>query len=264
MDRYAQLAVALAAVFLFLAESLRPNHRTRFNWRWFARTLGLTVISLALVITAGSAYDPWLQSIRLSPAASRYLSNWPVALSGFLGYLCVSFLVYWWHRARHASNLLWRMFHQIHHSPARIEVLTTYYAHPADFLVNAMIVSIVAYALLGLEPIAAGWCLFWVGLFDTWEHTNVKTPVWLGYIIVRPEMHRVHHEYDKHSKNYGIPIWDMLFGTYENSARRVEHCGFDKEKEDRLMAMLAMKNVHALEDILSPDAALSVPPDTNE
>ncbi len=247
MDRYAQLAVALAAIFLFLTESLWPNHRSGIDWRWFARTMGLTVVSLALVIVVGNAYEPWLQSIRLFPSVSRYLSSWPAALSGFLGYLCVSFLVYWWHRARHASNLCWKMFHQIHHSPARIEVLTTYYAHPADFLSNTLIVSLVAYPFLGLEPLPAGWCLFWVGLFDTWEHTNVKTPLWLGYIIVRPEMHRVHHEYEKHSKNYGIPIWDLLFGTYENSERRVDRCGFDAEKENRLMAMLAMKDVHSVE-----------------
>lgn len=244
MDRYAQLAVALAACLLFLVETLWPNHRSRIEWRWFARALGLTVSSIALVIAAGQVFAPWLQSIRLSAALSRSLASWPAALSGFLGYLCVSFLVYWWHRLRHASSTCWRMFHQIHHSPARIEVLTTFYAHPADFLANTMIVSLVSYSLLGLEPLAAGWCLFWVGLFDIWEHTNIKTPIWLGYFIVRPEMHRVHHEYEKHAKNYGLPIWDMIFGTYENSARQVLRCGFDEDREKRLFAMLAMQDVH--------------------
>ena len=244
MDQYAQLAVAFAAILLFLLESAWPNHRSGIEWRWFARTLGLTVISLLLVIAAGSAYNPWLQSVVLFPSLSRHLAHWPAALSGFLGYICVSFLVYWWHRARHSSNLFWRMFHQIHHSPARIEVLTTYYAHPADFLTNTMIVALVSYPFLGLDSLAAGWCLFWVGLFDTWEHTNVKTPVWLGYFIVRPEMHRVHHEYGKHAKNYGLPIWDMLFGTYENSPRRVDRCGFDGHQEKRLLDMLAARDVH--------------------
>ncbi len=261
MDRYAQLAVAMAAVFLFAVESLWPNHRSRISWRWFGSTLALTVVSLTLVVVLGNVYNPWLESVALLPSLSGHLSHWPAALSGFLGYICVSFLVYWWHRARHASNLLWRMFHQIHHSPARIEVLTTYYAHPADFLANTLIVGLVAYPFLGLEPVAAGWCLFWVGLFDTWEHTNVRTPLWLGYVIVRPEMHRVHHEYEKHSKNYGIPIWDMLFGTYENSRRRVERCGFDEKKENRLMAMLAMKDVHT---VINPPAPFSVLPGKDE
>jgi hypothetical protein len=30
---------------------------------------------------------------------------------------------YWWHRARHDLNFLWRVCHQIHHSPARIEFI---------------------------------------------------------------------------------------------------------------------------------------------
>ena len=244
MDQYAQVAVALAALTLLAVESLWPNHRESFDWRWIARALGLTLIGTVLVVAAGYVFDPWLQSVKLFPAASRRLATWPAPLSGLLGYYCVTFLVYWWHRMRHASGLLWRVFHQIHHSPARIEVLTTFYAHPADFVSNAFIISLVAYALLGLGPVASGWCLFWVGLFDTWEHTNVRTPVWLGYLVVRPEMHRVHHEFEKHSKNYGIPIWDMLFGTFENSARRVSRCGFDEEKEERLLAMLVARDVH--------------------
>ncbi len=248
MDQYAQVAVALATLTLLAVESLWPNHRESFDWRWIVRTLILVLLGMMLMTVSGEIFNPWLQSVKLFPTASRRVAAWPAPLAGLLGYYGVTFLVYWWHRMRHASNLLWRVFHQIHHSPARIEVLTTFYGHPADFASNAFIISLVAYALLGLDPVAAGWCLFWVGLFDAWEHTNIRTPVWLGYFIVRPEMHRVHHEYEKHSKNYGIPIWDMLFGTFENSARRVSRCGFDEEKEGRLLAMLAARDVHRAEN----------------
>jgi sterol desaturase/sphingolipid hydroxylase (fatty acid hydroxylase superfamily) len=204
----------------------------------------LTVIGVTVETISANALDSWLQSWRLFPSMSRDLAAWPAPISGLLGYLCVTFLVYWWHRLRHASSLCWRIFHQVHHSPARIEVLTTFYAHPADFVSNAAIVAAVAFALLGLGPLAAGWCLFWVGLFEIWEHTNIRTPVWLGYIIVRPEMHRVHHEYGIHAKNYGLPIWDILFGTYENSTRQVDRCGFDEDRERRLLSMLAARDVH--------------------
>ena len=89
---------------------------------------------------------------------------------------------------------------------------------------------------------SATWAALWVGLFEFWEHTNVPTPHWLGYIIVRPEMHRIHHERNRHENNYGLPIWDILFGTYENSSRTVE-CGFDVAAEKKLPAMLACKVV---------------------
>lgn len=244
MDQYVQWIVALAACILFAVETLWPNHRAAFDWNWIGRAVLLTLLGVSLETVSGDALDFWLQPFRLFPDLSHDLVTWPAAVSGLLGYLCVTFLVYWWHRLRHSSSLCWRIFHQVHHSPARIEVLTTFYAHPADFVSNAAIVGVVTYALLGLDPLAAGWCLFWVGLFEIWEHTNIKTPVWLGYIIVRPEMHRVHHEYEKHAKNYGLPIWDMLFGTYENSPRRVERCGFDEDKELKLLSMLAARDVH--------------------
>ena len=95
---------------------------------------------------------------------------------------------------------------------------------------------------MGLSIEAASWAALWVAVFEYWEHTNIRTPHWLGYFIVRPEMHRIHHERKQHRNNYGLPIWDMVFGTYENSNRPVE-CGFDTSQEKRVSEMLACKQV---------------------
>jgi sterol desaturase/sphingolipid hydroxylase (fatty acid hydroxylase superfamily) len=105
-----------------------------------------------------------------------------------------------------------------------------------------MIMSLVSYVLLGYGLDAAAWTSFWVGVFDLWEHTNIKTPHWLGYFIVRPEMHRVHHEKDRHRNNYGLPLWDMIFGTYENSMRSVD-CGFSADNERNILSMIIFRNV---------------------
>ena len=43
-----------------------------------------------------------------------------------LGYLTITFVYYWWHRARHEHPWLWRYLHQIHHSPARLEIVTSF------------------------------------------------------------------------------------------------------------------------------------------
>lgn len=57
--------------------------------------------------------------------------------------------------------------------------------------------------------------------------------------------HRIHHEYNKHTNNYGdIVWWDMLFGTYENLKEFKSTCGFDHEKEQSLFDMLKFKDVH--------------------
>ena len=53
-----------------------------------------------------------------------------------------------------------------------------------------------------------------LGLF---QHANIKTPPWMGYIIQRPESHTVHHAQGIHKYNYSdLPIFDILFGTFKN------------------------------------------------
>ena len=76
-------------------------------------------------------------------------------------------------------------------------------------------------------------------------HVNISTPRWIGYFFQRPEMHRIHHQMDRHKNNYGdIVWWDMLFGTYENPATFGGRCGFSDEREERLADMLLFKDVH--------------------
>ena len=58
-------------------------------------------------------------------------------------------------------------------------------------------------------------------------------------------MHRIHHQYERHRNNYGdITWWDMLFGTYENPKEFTATCGFDDPKEQRLLDMIAYRDVH--------------------
>ncbi len=82
--------------------------------------LGLSAVQVASAFLGAAFLDPWLQGHRLFSAE-------PLGLLGgvVVGYLGITFLWYWWHRARHASPLLWRTLHQVHHSPSRLELLTT-------------------------------------------------------------------------------------------------------------------------------------------
>ncbi|HEX3572940.1 MAG TPA: sterol desaturase family protein, partial [Acidobacteriaceae bacterium] len=106
---------------------------------------------------------------------------------------------------------LWRLFHQIHHSAQRIEVITSFYKHPLEMIVNSLIGSILVYSVLGLSLQGGVIYTACTALGEFFYHTNVKTPRWIGYIFQRPEMHRIHHEYAQHRNNYGdIVWWDML------------------------------------------------------
>jgi sterol desaturase/sphingolipid hydroxylase (fatty acid hydroxylase superfamily) len=229
------------ALGLMVAERLRPNRRYANDVAWLLRVAALGSVGIGLTLGVGAVIDQLVGAPGLLQRGSA-LTALPAWLQGFVGYVCVTFFVYWWHRWRHHSDLLWRMFHQVHHSTHRLEAATAFYAHPNDFAGNALIVSGVSYGLLGYGLDAAAWTAFWVGVFDLWEHANLRTPRWLGYLVVRPEMHRVHHEKDRHRSNYGIPVWDMLFGTYENSTRSVE-CGFSPTQERQVLPMLLFKDV---------------------
>jgi sterol desaturase/sphingolipid hydroxylase (fatty acid hydroxylase superfamily) len=99
--------------------------------------------------------------------------------------------------------------------------------------------------LLGLSPAAGAVYTLCTALGEFFYHTSVRTPRWVGFFFQRPEMHRIHHQYERHKNNYGdIVWWDMLFGTYENPKEWTHTCGFDDEKEQQLMQMLRFRDVH--------------------
>ena len=166
---------------------------------------------------------------------------WIVALVG------VDFIYYWWHRWRHQSNFLWRWLHQMHHSPQRIEVITSFYKHPFEILANSVLSSAILYILVGVGPEAAAGAVLLSGLAELVYHWNVRTPYWLGFVFQRPESHCVHHEKGVHSFNYSdLPLWDMLFGTFRNPRVWNGECGFEPEQENHFGDMLLGRDVNAL------------------
>jgi sterol desaturase/sphingolipid hydroxylase (fatty acid hydroxylase superfamily) len=82
-------------------------------------------------------------------------------------------------------------------------------------------------------------------LHGIFQHWNVRTPRWIGYFVQRPESHCLHHERGVHARNYAdFPLWDMLFGSFENPASFGGECGFDAPADRRLGAMLAWQDVN--------------------
>jgi len=225
----------------FVIERLFPGWKLPEVPTWTIRVLSLNLIQLGVVTLAGISWEEWLSSISLFELSSHVN---PIA-GGCIAYFVATFVFYWWHRWRHTVDFLWVGFHQIHHSPQRLEVITSFYKHPLEMTVNSIVGSLLIFTFLGLNVEAGGIYTLCTALGEFFYHTNVKTPQWVGYIFQRPEMHRIHHEYGKHTSNYGdIVWWDMLFGTYENPKEFKKTCGFDNAKEQRLIDMLQFKDVH--------------------
>lgn len=235
------LIIFAAFALCYLIERLNPGWKLPQVPTWTIRVLAINFVQLCVVIIAGFTWERWLSSRSLFGLSDVC---GPVA-GGAIAYFIATFIFYWWHRWRHRVDFLWTHFHQLHHSPQRIEVITSFYKHPLEMTVNSIIGALLVYTLLGLSPEAAGIYTLFTALGEFFYHTNIKTPQWIGYIFQRPEMHRIHHEYNKHTNNYGdIVWWDMLFGTYENPKEFKTSCGFDNGKEQRLVDMLRFKDVH--------------------
>jgi sterol desaturase/sphingolipid hydroxylase (fatty acid hydroxylase superfamily) len=225
----------------FILERLVPGWKLPEVPTWSVRVLAVNFVQLLIVIVAGVTWERWLSSVSIFHLSEHVSSG----VGGMISYFITTFIFYWWHRWRHTNDFLWRHFHQIHHSAQRLEVITSFYKHPLEMTVNSIIGSLLVYTLLGLDLEAGAYYTLFTALGEFFYHTNVKTPRWVGYIFQRPEMHRIHHEYNKHTNNYGdIVWWDMLFGTYENPEEFKASCGFDNEKEQRLFDMLRFKDVH--------------------
>ena len=235
------IIILLVFGFCFLLERLFPGWKLPIVPTWTVRVLAVNFVQLGVVTLAGLSWEKWLSRTSLFSLSDHV----PDAVGGMIAYFIATFVFYWWHRWRHQYDFLWTRFHQIHHSPQRLEVITSFYKHPLEMTVNSIIGSLLVFTLLGLNPEAGAVYTLCTALGEFFYHTNVKTPQWIGYVFQRPEMHRIHHEYEKHSHNYGdIVWWDMLFGTYRNPKEFRSTCGFDNEKEQRFLDMLQFKDVH--------------------
>ncbi len=233
------IVLGIAAI-MIVCELLYPGRSWPQVGGWWSRALLLNAVQVGSVLLAGLAWDGWMDRHR--PWSLDDLGD---VWGGLIGYLAITFVYYGWHRLRHASGFFWRWFHQVHHSPQRIEIITSFYKHPVEIVVNGILSSAICYFLVGLGASAAGTAVLLTGIAELFYHWNVPTPYWVGFVFQRPESHCIHHQEGVHSYNYAdLPLWDMLFGTFRNPRRWEATCGFG-EGEHRLGQMLRGVDVNA-------------------
>ena len=176
------------------------------------RVIGVNLVQIGIVLLACITWESVLSSASLFKLEDHV---WPT-VGGLIAYFIATFIFYWWHRWRHESDFCGAL-HQIHHSPQRLEVITSFYKHPAEMVMNSMLGSLLVYTTLGLSLEGGAVYTACTAVGEFFYHTNIRTPRWIGFFFQRPEMHRIHHQHERHKNNYGdITWWDMLFGTYEN------------------------------------------------
>lgn len=235
----AALIVVVTLTF-FIWERVRPGRALPSAPGWYVRAGVMNLMQLGLIGVGGLTWNRFFRDHALLPLGAW--SN-PV-LEGAFYWFVGTFIFYWWHRLRHANGF-WLVFHQIHHSPSRIELLTSFYKHPVEIAADSILTGFFIYCVFGGTAEAGAWTSLFGAAGEYFYHANIATPKWLGWFIQRPEHHSIHHQLDVHKYNFGdLTWWDRLFGTFRDTDDFAEHCGFPGRQEERLAEMLRFKDVY--------------------
>jgi sterol desaturase/sphingolipid hydroxylase (fatty acid hydroxylase superfamily) len=238
MDTIVSALIPIIFVVMLVVERLAPGKplpRARF---WLLKGFVFFVLN-----AVANALIPLAVSAAFGGRSLVHLGWLGVGVGAVVSFLTADFVGYWVHRGMHTFPGLWRWTHQMHHSAERMDLAGLGYAHPLDILLSFGLPT-VAGQMLGFSADAATLGGLLGYLLVVLQHSNVRTPVWLGYVIMRPEAHGLHHERGIHAYNYATaPLWDVVFGTYRNPAEFPEHYGFWQGASSRMGAMLAGRDV---------------------
>ncbi len=144
----------------------------------------------------------------------------PFQVAVIISILLLDLIIYFQHVIFHTIPSFWRL-HMVHHADLEIDVTTGLRFHPLEIILSQAI-KIAAIIFIGPPVLAV--VLFEILLNGTsmFNHGNIKIPVKidriLRFLVVTPDMHRVHHSVviRETNSNFGFnfPLWDRLFGTY--------------------------------------------------
>jgi sterol desaturase/sphingolipid hydroxylase (fatty acid hydroxylase superfamily) len=206
---------------------------------WRLKGAAFTALYFALATYSPLLWDGWLGEHQLLDAAA--LPLWAQIAGAFL---LLELGIYAWHRTMHNTPLLWRWFHQMHHSAERVDIWGAFYFHPFDVLGFTLVGSLALVLGFGVSVEAAIVVNVLATFCGMFQHANIKTPHWLGYLVQRPESHSLHHERNVHARNYAdLPVFDMIFGTFENPRRFEGEVGFYEGGSNRVGAMLIGRQI---------------------
>lgn len=232
-------SIALLYAAFALLDALAPaRNLTPMRW-WRARGTAAFLLYIGVSVAGPMFWDAAIAEHTLFDASQ--LPLWAQIGGGFL---LLELGVYIWHRTMHAVEPLWRHLHQMHHSAERIDIYSAFWFHPLDMVGWTLLSSLVLVGGFGISVDAA----IPISLFSTFlamfQHSNIRTPRWLGYIIARPENHATHHARGVHGFNYGNISWfDMLFGTFRNPEHAPDETGFFDGASNKIGALLIGRKI---------------------
>ncbi|HZW62193.1 MAG TPA: sterol desaturase family protein [Flavobacteriaceae bacterium] len=237
--------------FFWLLESAVPLFK--FKYKKWKHAIPNLFFTLTTVVVNFALAFLLLQSSDWVVANNFGILNWlpaiPFGLYVLLGVLLLDFFgAYLAHYIEHKVKPLW-MVHLVHHTDHEVDTTTANRHHPLESVIRFL------FTLFGVfvvgTPIGIVMLYQSLSLVATqFTHANIKmskkVDKLLSYIIVSPDMHKVHHHYvlPYTDSNYGniFSIWDRLFGTYMELDREKLVYGVDvfpdKEENSNTLNLL--------------------------
>ena len=207
----------------WIIESGLPLFKFKYNkWKHafpnLFFTLTTVVINFALAFLLLETAD-WVKANEFG--IINWLPEMPLWLYALLGVLLLDFFgAYLAHFVEHKVKPLW-MVHLVHHTDHNVDTTTANRHHPIESLIRF------TFTLFGVlvvgTPIALVFLYQSLSLvFTQFNHANIRMnkalDKALSYVIVSPDMHKIHHHYrlPYTDSNYGniFSVWDRLFGTF--------------------------------------------------
>ena len=139
--------------------------------------------------------------------------------------ISLDLMIYTQHVLVHVIPFFWQ-FHVVHHSDLDLDVSSGLRFHPIEIL-GSMLFKIGLVIVLGPSPFAIVVFEILLNGMSLFSHSNIRLSAkldhFLRYIIVTPDMHRIHHSVEKMETNsnfgFNLSIWDRLLGTYIQDAK---------------------------------------------
>jgi len=217
------LILAGGIAFFWLLESVKPLFSFDYKkWNHAGINIFFTittiivnfVMAFILLMTAEWAVQNKFGILQWLPG----INIWVYTIIGLL--LLDLIGAYLAHLVQHKTKWMWR-FHLIHHTDTWIDTTTANRHHPGESIIRFI------FTTLGVLIVGSPmWLVFLYQsmsvVFSQFNHANISLPkkldTWISYVIVSPDMHKVHHHYvlPYTDSNYGniFSIWDRLFGTF--------------------------------------------------
>lgn len=154
---------------------------------------------------------------------NHFQVSFPLAV--VISVVAMDFVIYLQHVLVHAVPTLWRL-HRVHHADLDYDVTTGARFHPIEIILS-MLIKFATIVVLGPPLVAVVIFEVVLNAMAMFNHGNVRLPLGLDrvlrFIIVTPDMHRVHHSVEDNEANsnfgFNLSIWDRIFGTYISQPR---------------------------------------------